>query len=93
MLVGFFDVYIENDIKAGILTEEKAQELVDQFVMKLRLVRHLRTDEYNQLFAGDPTWITESLGGVWENGKHKVTKNYISIYKLCTISGLLQNQT
>jgi formate C-acetyltransferase len=80
---GFFDVYIEADIKQGILTEETAQELVDQFIIKLRLVRHLRPNEYNQLFAGDPTWLTESLGGVWcsprsgalrGNGRHKVTK-------------------
>jgi formate C-acetyltransferase len=70
----FFDIYIEKDIKAGKLTEEEAQELVDQFVMKLRLVRHLRPDEYNQLFAGDPTWLTESLGGVMADGRHKVTK-------------------
>ncbi len=70
----FFDIYIEKDINNGILTEEKAQELIDQFVIKLRLVRHLRTSEYNELFAGDPTWITESLGGCWNNGKHKVTK-------------------
>lgn len=70
----FFDVYIEKDIKAGELTEEEAQELVDQFIMKLRMVRHLRANEYNELFAGDPAWLTESLGGVWENGKHKVTK-------------------
>lgn len=70
----FFDIYIEKDIKEGILTEEQAQELVDQFVMKLRIVRHLRSAEYNALFAGDPTWITESLGGCWNNGQHKVTK-------------------
>jgi formate C-acetyltransferase len=70
----FFDIYIERDIKAGILTEEEAQELVDQFVMKLRLVRHLRADEYNQLFAGDPTWLTEALGGMMSDGRHKVTK-------------------
>lgn len=70
----FFDIYIEKDIKEGALTEAEAQELVDQFVMKLRLVRHLRTEDYNQLFAGDPTWLTESLGGVMLNGKHKVTK-------------------
>ena len=70
----FFDIYIEKDIKEGILTEEQAQELVDQFVMKLRLVRHLRSEEYNALFAGDPTWITESLAGCWNNGQHKVTK-------------------
>ncbi|MCW1949397.1 MAG: formate C-acetyltransferase [Candidatus Shapirobacteria bacterium] len=70
----FFDIYIENDLKEGVLTEEQAQELIDQFVMKLRLVRHLRTEEYNELFAGDPTWITEALGGCWTNGQHKVTK-------------------
>lgn len=70
----FFDVYIERDMKAGVLTEEHAQELVDHFVMKLRLVRHLRMDEYNQLFAGDPTWVTESIGGVFRDGKHKITK-------------------
>jgi formate C-acetyltransferase len=70
----FFDIYIEKDIKERILNEEGAQELIDQFVMKLRLVRHLRTSEYNELFAGDPTWITESLAGCWSNGQHKVTK-------------------
>lgn len=71
---GFFDVYIEADLKKGILTEETAQELIDQFIIKLRLVRHLRPMEYNHLFAGDPTWLTESLGGVWCDGRHKVTK-------------------
>lgn len=70
----FFDIYIERDIKEGRLTEAEAQELVDHFVMKLRLVRHLRAEEYNQLFAGDPTWVTESLAGSWEDGRHKVTK-------------------
>ena len=70
----FFDCYLEKDLKAGQLTEEEAQELVDHFVMKLRLVRHLRTAEYNQLFAGDPTWLTESLGGMWADEKTKVTK-------------------
>ncbi len=70
----FFDIYIEKDLKNGFLTEEQAQELIDQFIIKLRMVRHLRTTEYNALFAGDPTWITESLGGCWNNGKHKVTK-------------------
>jgi formate C-acetyltransferase len=70
----FFDVYIEADLRAGRITEEEAQELVDQFIMKLRLVRHLRAGEYNELFAGDPAWLTESLGGTWQNGQHKVTK-------------------
>lgn len=70
----FFDVFIERDLASGRLTEEEAQELVDQFVIKLRLIRHLRMDEYNQLFAGDPTWLTESIGGIWNNDKHKVTK-------------------
>lgn len=71
---GFFDIYIEKDLESGLLTEQTAQELIDQFVIKLRLIRHLRPNEYNQLFAGDPTWLTESLGGVWANGQHKVTK-------------------
>jgi len=70
----FIDVYIERDLKAGLITEHEAQEFVDHFVMKLRLVRHLRMDEYNQLFAGDPTWVTESIGGIFRDGKHKVTK-------------------
>jgi len=70
----FFDIYIKKDLENGKITEEQAQELIDQFIIKLRMVRHLRTTEYNSLFAGDPTWITESLGGSWINGKHKVTK-------------------
>ncbi|EJO5348405.1 formate C-acetyltransferase [Clostridium botulinum] len=70
----FIDVYIERDLKQGILTEEKAQEIVDQFVIKLRLVRHLRTPEYNDLFAGDPNWITEAIGGMGLNGETLVTK-------------------
>lgn len=71
---GFFDIYIEKDIADKKLTEEEAQELVDHFIMKLRLVRHLRMQEYDKIFAGDPTWLTESLGGVWMDGRHKVTK-------------------
>lgn len=71
---GFFDIYIEKDIADKKLTEEEAQELVDQFIIKLRLVRHLRMKEYDKIFAGDPTWLTESLGGTWMDGRHKITK-------------------
>ncbi len=71
---GFFDIYLEKDLQSGLITEDEAQELVDQFVMKLRMVRHLRMGEYNDLFAGDPTWVTESIAGMWQNGQHKVTK-------------------
>ena len=70
----FFDIYIERDIKAGLLTEESAQELIDDFVIKLRLTRQLRTPEYNDLFGGDPTWTTESIGGMGEDGRTLVTK-------------------
>lgn len=70
----FIDIYIERDLKQGTLTEEKAQEIIDQFVIKLRLVRHLRTPEYNDLFAGDPNWITEAIGGMGLNGETLVTK-------------------
>ena len=71
----FFDIYIERDIANGILTEEGAQELMDDFVMKLRMARHLRTPEYNELFGGDPMWITEAVGGMGEDGRTLVTKN------------------
>lgn len=71
----FLDIYIERDLKAGIITEQEAQELIDHFIMKLRLVKFARTPEYNEVFAGDPTWVTESIGGVGINGKHLVTKN------------------
>lgn len=70
----FFDIYIERDIKNGTLTERQAQELIDQLVIKLRAVRHLRTEEYNELFAGDPNWVTVSEGGVGLDGRHMVTK-------------------
>ncbi len=70
----FFDIYFERDIRAGILTEEGAQELMDDFVMKLRMARHLRTPEYNELFGGDPMWITEAVGGMGEDGRTLVTK-------------------
>ena len=71
----FFDIYIERDMKNGILDEKGAQELFDQFVIKLRMARHLRTPEYNELFGGDPMWITESVGGMGENNKTLVTKS------------------
>ena len=70
----FLDIYIENDIKEGILTEEEACELIDQFIIKLRIARHLRTPEYNDLFAGDPTWVTESIGGMLDESRSFVTK-------------------
>ncbi|MBP3292416.1 MAG: formate C-acetyltransferase [Clostridia bacterium] len=71
----FFDIYIERDLANGTLTEEGAQELMDDFVMKLRMARHLRTPEYNELFGGDPMWITEAVGGMGEDGRTLVTKN------------------
>ena len=70
----FMDVYIERDIANGILSEQEAQELVDHFVMKLRIVRFLRTQDYNKLFSGDPTWVTECIGGMCEDGKTLVTR-------------------
>ena len=70
----FFDIYLERDIEAGILTEESAQELIDDFVIKLRITRQLRTPEYNDLFGGDPTWTTESVGGMGEDGRTLVTR-------------------
>lgn len=71
----FLDIYIERDLKEGVLTEEEAQELIDHFIMKLRLVKFARTPEYNELFSGDPTWVTESIGGIGIDGRTLVTKN------------------
>ncbi len=70
----FFDIYIERDMNEGLLDESAAQELIDQFVIKLRMIRHLRTPEYDELFAGDPVWITESIAGMCSDGRHMVTK-------------------
>ncbi|WP_436376551.1 formate C-acetyltransferase [Cytobacillus sp. BC1816] len=71
----FLDIFIERDIQKGVLTEKEAQELVDHFVMKLRLVKFSRTPDYNELFSGDPTWVTESIGGMAHDGRPLVTKN------------------
>ena len=71
----FLDIYIEHDLQNGVITEQQAQEMIDHFIMKLRLVKFARTPEYNSLFSGDPTWVTESIGGVGIDGRHMVTKN------------------
>lgn len=80
----FLDIYIERDMEEGTLTESEAQELIDQFVMKLRMMRHLRTPEYDDLFAGDPTWVTESLGGMGVDGRTLVTKTAFRILHTLT---------
>ena len=83
----FLDIYIERDLQNGTLTEEQAQELVDHFVMKLRLVRFLRTPEYDELFSGDPVWVTESIGGMGIDGRTMVTKNSFRILHTLTTLG------
>ncbi len=70
----FIDIYVERDLKKGLFTEEQIQEFIDHFIMKLRIVKFARTPEYNSIFAGDPTWVTESIGGVGVDGRHMVTK-------------------
>ena len=75
----FLDIYIERDLKNGVITETDAQELIDQFVMKLRIVKFMRIKEYNELFSGDPTWVTESIGGMGVDGRTLVTKNSFRI--------------
>lgn len=82
----FLDVYIERDLKSGIINEEQAQELIDHFVMKLRIVKFMRIKDYNELFSGDPTWVTESIGGMGVDGRTLVTKNSFRI--LHTLSNL-----
>jgi len=83
----FLDIYIERDLQNGLLDESQAQELIDQFVLKLRMVRHLRTPEYDELFAGDPNWITESIGGMGLDGRTLVTKTaYRFLHTLTTLT-------
>ena len=83
----FLDIYIDRDLKNGIINEEKAQEIMDHFVMKLRMVRFLRTPEYNELFSGDPVWVTESIGGMGIDGRTLVTKNSFRMLHTLTTLG------
>ncbi len=83
----FLDIYFDRDLNNGLLTEEQAQEIIDQFVLKLRMARQLRTPDYNELYAGDPTWVTESIGGITEDGRSMVTKSsYRFLHTLTTLS-------
>lgn len=80
----FIDIYINRDLEEGTITEKEAQELIDQFIIKLRIARHLRTPEYDELFSGDPTWVTCSIAGVGKDGRHMVTKNSFRILHTLT---------
>ncbi len=81
----FLDIYIERDFKAGVLNEQQAQELIDHFIMKIRMVRFLRTPEFDSLFSGDPIWATEVIGGMGLDGRTTVTKTPSAIYTPCTM--------
>lgn len=83
----FLDIYIQRDLEDGIITEEEAQELMDHFIMKLRLIRFLRAPEYNELFSGDPVWVTESIGGMGVDGRTLVTKNSFRVLHTLTTLG------
>lgn len=82
----FLDIYAQRDLENGLITESQAQEIMDDFIIKLRMVRFLRTPEYNDLFSGDPVWVTESVGGMCADGRTMVTKN--SFRLLHTLSNL-----
>jgi pyruvate-formate lyase len=91
MLV-LFDIYIERDLRAGKISEKEAQELVDHFIIQCRLIRHLRMDAYNQLFAGDPTWTTECFGWIFSiMVSTRSPKLVLDFYRVYTILGQLQN--
>jgi len=84
----FLDIYFERDLKNGTLTEVELQELIDHFIIKLRMVRFLRTPDYNELFSGDPTWVTECVGGMGEDGRPLVTKTSFRILNTLSSLGL-----
>ena len=89
----FLDIYIERDLKNGVITEVQAQEMIDHLVMKLRMVRFLRTPEYDQLFSGDPIWATESIGGMGLDGRTLVTKTASASSTPCTTWARHPNRT